>query len=317
MIPLDNVKLQQTRIIADKPSPCAEPPPSIPHLPRPQEPVEPIDNLSIVYGSVCQAPKEEHCGEKNTKPMKHEKGDVNKKKDDCSIDDQSSGGYMPQVQRVGSSTTQTEVSALSHTFLWSHRKVCDHTSPSQTRAPVQSNQRSVSDKQTIDNTIAVEENEQKQNEFENVPLLSGYAPQSIPTMPNVNLQQPDSLPGDYAALFVAKAQQAEAGNINDEIEMGATFSNWNPESLQLGLPWTEITLKKEERLDGEQPSDREREDTMAENFDEMYKTRSHLKLESVLLRQANDEEAGAQIDEETGSEVDNLREWELVFSMDD
>lgn len=300
----DNVTLHPTTIIADKPSPCPEPPPSIPHPPRPRMSMGSMDNLPDDYGCIVrQPPKEEDVGEKNTRPEKHEKRDVN------STDDQSSGGYMPQTQRVGSSPTQTEVSALSHTFLCSQRNL---VLPSQTDAQVQFNQRSVSDKQTIDSTIVVEEFVQKQNEFENVPLLSGYAPQSTPTMPNVHLQQSDCLPGDYGALFVAQAQQAETGTINDEIEMGAKCSNRNPESMQQVLPWMEITLKEEERLGGK------REDKMTENFDWMYKTRGPPKLESVLLRQASDEEAGALIDEETGSEVDNvLRKWDLVFSKDD
>ncbi|MEQ2205432.1 hypothetical protein XENOCAPTIV_029216, partial [Xenoophorus captivus] len=137
---------------------------------------------------------------------------------------------------------------------------------------------------------------------------------NIPNMPTVLSQQSDCLSDDYGFLFSAAAQKAEAVV---EMEKGARCSNRNPEIMKLVLPWMEMSNNKEERLGGMPSSERETEGKIAGNCKEMYTTRSHLKLESVLIRQASDEEARPQVEGELGSEADDiLSKWDLVISMD-
>ncbi|KAM4712630.1 interleukin-20 receptor subunit alpha [Anableps anableps] len=339
----DKVTLQPTRILPNKPPPSVEIPsfdayPEIRDLSQrpaiPREPEEPMNNLSKNYGFVIAQKKV--GGKKDTTQRKLEKGDaVNNLKDkhqkfaycdekkDVNIkDDHSASGYKPQAETFRESP---EVSDSLQNLPCSQR---DLVLTSQSWAPMQSNQRSFTEKQTNKNNTEssglyfaksshtgalnihlslplpkeelkreeIEGGEQKQSQCENVPLLSGYASQNIPTMPTVHSQQSDCLSGDYCAVTQAAAQKAEAGN--DEMEI---CSNSSSESIEVALP---IIFNK----------DRGTEEIMAGNFEEMYTMRSHLKLENVFLRQASDEEAGAQIEEE----MDNvLRKWDLVISMDE
>ncbi|MEQ2301419.1 hypothetical protein AMECASPLE_035701, partial [Ameca splendens] len=366
----DKVNLEITRIIADKPPPAIDIPsiiaypqnrysPQVTDVPR--EPEEPMNDLSIDYGSVIMAPKVKVHGEADTRQRKHKRGyavnnltdehqkcaDSDKKKDVNVKDDNAAGGYKPQTQRFGQSPivepAETKVSTLLQTRPRSQGNLALLT---QTRAPIQSNETSVSDKQTtgcsmepsnlfFNNTPQtdtfnyhlnlpslkegvkkeeLEAGEQKQNQCENVPLLSDYASQNIPNMPTVHSQQSDCLSDDYGFLFSAAAQKAEAVV---EMEKGARCSNRNPEIMKLVLPWMEMSNNKEERLGGMPSSERETEGKIAGNCKEMYTTRSHLKLESVLIRQASDEEARPQVEGELGSEADDiLSKWDLVISMD-
>uniref|UniRef100_A0A3B5LQK1 Fibronectin type-III domain-containing protein n=1 Tax=Xiphophorus couchianus TaxID=32473 RepID=A0A3B5LQK1_9TELE len=239
--------------------------------------------------------------------------------------EQTSPPILPQAETFGQSPTQTEVSALLQ------RLPCSPgppVLPSQTQAPTQSNQRSFSDKQTIDNNTEssalwftknlqtgtfnvhlnlpllkeegkreeIKGGEQKQNQCENVPLLSEYASQVIPTMPTVHSQRSDCLSDEYGALIQAK--EAEAGHFKRVM-----CSNWNPEDMQEMLPMPGMTFNVNERLGGMQPSDSGKEDNIGGTFEGMYMTRNHLKLENVLLRQTSDEEAGSQIEEEEANGI--------------
>ncbi|XP_043962281.1 interleukin-20 receptor subunit alpha [Gambusia affinis] len=344
----DNATLQLTSIIPNKPPPGIQPfipypslrPPNPYTPPRSdvQEPEEPINNLSDDYAAVIskkvsgedtrQRESEEGVALNNLNDEHQKNADCYEKKDVKIKDDNSSSGYKPQAETFGQSPTQTEVSALLQSLPCSLGR---SLSPSQTRAPTQSNQRSFSDNQTIDNNMEssalwftknlqtgtfnvhlnlpllkeeekreeITGGEQKQNQCENVPLLSEYASQVIPTTPTVHSQRSDCLSDEYGALIQAKPQMC---------------GNWNPEKGQQMLPMPGMTFNVNERLGGMQPSNRGKEDNIGGTFEGMYMTRNHLKLENVLLRQTSNEEACAQIEEETD---DILSKWDLVISNDD
>uniref|UniRef100_A0A146Y5N4 Interleukin 20 receptor, alpha n=1 Tax=Fundulus heteroclitus TaxID=8078 RepID=A0A146Y5N4_FUNHE len=322
----DNTKLQVTTIIPDKPPPPCENP-SVPAQPRsipnPRGPEGPMDDSSVVYVGALRC-----VGDCN-------KRDVN--------DDHSAGGYKPQAQRFGQSLVleppQTEISTLQ-TQPQSQRNLA-------LQWPVQSNHRSVSHEQTKENDVQSsalrfdkspktgqftvhlnppllkeeakreepEGGEQKLNPCENVPLLPPYASQNIPTMPSVSSQQPNNLSDDYGVLAQPAAQKAEAGNVKGETMEGAWCSNWNPETVPLVQPCTRMGFNNEERPYGPQPLEKGAEDKRAGNCDESYVTRSQLKLESVILRQNSEMEAGQQVEEEAGSEVDDpFSKWNLKLS---
>ncbi|XP_027896493.1 interleukin-20 receptor subunit alpha [Xiphophorus couchianus] len=342
----DHATLQLTSIIPNKPPPGMQPfipypslrPPN-PYAPQrsdvQQEPEEPMNNLSDDYAAVItkkvsgentrQRESEEGVAVNNLKDEHQKNADCHEKKDVKIKDDSSSSGYKPQAETFGQSPTQTEVSALLQ------RLPCSPgppVLPSQTQAPTQSNQRSFSDKQTIDNNTEssalwftknlqtgtfnvhlnlpllkeegkreeIKGGEQKQNQCENVPLLSEYASQVIPTMPTVHSQRSDCLSDEYGALIQAK--EAEAGHFKRVM-----CSNWNPEDMQEMLPMPGMTFNVNERLGGMQPSDSGKEDNIGGTFEGMYMTRNHLKLENVLLRQTSDEEAGSQIEEEEANGI--------------
>ncbi|XP_007561075.1 interleukin-20 receptor subunit alpha [Poecilia formosa] len=349
----DNATLQLTSIIPNKPPPEIQPfIPCPPYAPQradvPQEPEEPMNNLSDDYAAVVrkkvsgentrQREPEEGVAVNNLKDEHQKNADCYEKKDVKIKDGNASSGYKPQAKTFGQSPTQTEVSALLQSLPCSLRPP---VSPSQTQAPTQSNQRSFSDKQTIENNTEssalwftknaqthpfnihlnlpllkekekrekIEGGEQEQNQCENVPLLSKYASQVIPTTPAVHPQQSDHLSDEYGALIQATAQKAEAGDFKMEM-----CSNWNPGNIQEMLPMPGMTFNCDERLGGMQPSDRGKEDSIGGTFEGKYMTRNHLKLENVFLRQASDEGAGAQMEED----MDNiLSKWHLVISNDD
>ncbi|KAK5606755.1 hypothetical protein CRENBAI_016100 [Crenichthys baileyi] len=243
----DNVNLEITRIIADKPPPGIDIP-SITPYPQyrysqqvtdvPREPEEPMNDLSIDYGSVFMAPKVKLHGEADTRQRKHERG-------------HAVNNLTDEHQKCAGSYKKKDVNIKD-----------DHA--------------------------------------------ADYALQNIPTMPTVHSQRSDCLSDDYGVLEAVV-----------EMENGARCSNRNPEIMKLVLPWMEMSNNKEEELGGMPSSERETEGKIVGNCKEMYMTRSHLKLESVLIRQASDEEARPQVEGELGSEADDiLSKWHLVISMD-
>ncbi|XP_054900300.1 interleukin-20 receptor subunit alpha [Poeciliopsis prolifica] len=343
----DNATLQLTSIIPNKPPPGIQSfvpyglqPPN-PYAPQrsdvQQEPEEPLNDLSDDYAAVFtkkvsgkdtrQREPEEGVAMNNLKDKHQKNVDCYEKKDVEVKDDNSSNGYKPQAKTFGQTPMQSEVSTLLRSLPCS---IGHPVLTSQTQAPTQSNQRSFSDKQTIDSNTessalwhtknvqsgtfnvhlnlpllkeegtreGIKGGEEKQNQGENVPLLSEYASQVIPTRPTVHSQQSDCLSDEYGALIKATAQKAEAGHFK-------MCSNWNPENM---LPMPGMTFHVNKRLGGMQPSDRGKEDNTGGTFEEMYTTRNHLKLENVLLRQASNEE----------EETDHfLSKWDLVISNDD
>ncbi|XP_067428932.1 interleukin-20 receptor subunit alpha [Thunnus thynnus] len=147
------------------------------------------------------------------------------------------------------------------------------------------------------------------SESENVPLLCAYASQNIKPMPTPYTGQSHFLSDDHNVLRLASAQEEE-----EEEEEGAICVNWDPETRKLVLPKMEIN--KEGGLDGLLQGERGREDRMG-GEEEVKTMKDDLRLESVFVRQASEEEAEAQRGMETAWEADDIMtKWNLVISMD-
>jgi len=180
-------------------------------------------------------------------------------------------------------------------------------------------QQKVEEKTEVDEKI--DGGEEEGSECEIDPLLSAYASQSIKGMPASHSNQPDCLSHGNGVLGPAATQKTEEDYFADEKEEmeGTMCFNWDPKTRKLVLPETKVAFNMEEWLDGPTPSERGREDRIAEQNEGKHVPRGGLKLENVYFRQTSEDEAEALRGEGMGleeEEEDILTKWKLVFPVD-
>ncbi|KAM7395598.1 hypothetical protein PAMA_007052 [Pampus argenteus] len=317
----------------------------------PPEPEERLDDLSVEYGVVCIAPKTADGGE--GRDWKHNTGECQKctttrdsyKKKEWRIEDNRPAGvYASQTQSTHThihpqTHAQIAMSTLVQAHSWSQVNPVLLT---QTRASSQSFQgaskREVGRKREdsecsgscvnkspqtglfqIPLNLATEwaggmkgRTERKRDEgvgeegmSENIPLL--YVSQHMPTS---HTDQSHFLSKDYVVQRLASAQEEEEATI---------CIDWDPETGKLVLPRMEMAFNKEGGLDGLLQGERGREVRVGdeEEEEEVNAMKGELRLESVFVRQASEEETEAQSRVETAWEAnDIMTKWNLVISMD-
>lgn len=345
ILPPDNFFLIVKDDPASKP-PCPEPEPHVPGPPlwsyfpqrtdAPLQPEEPLDDLSVDYGSVVHVVNREEVKERGmscdegghgNSLMEDEKGvDGGNRKDEDGI-------YAPQAtQRVTHTLRQThmpthapsEMSTHVQAHPWCQVKSAFTTQP---QAQLQCRHESVTDKLNVraeggelpqgDVAGKIDGGVEERSECENVPLLSAYAFPNVENLPICHHKTPGRVSDDYGFVDPAAAQKPEEAHLADQEENdGMIRVHWDPKTRKLVLPELEMEL---DRL---MPSESRREGRMAGESKEMYVGRDGLKLESVYVRQTSEEEAEAQRALERGGlagwDVDDpFKEWSLVISIDE
>ncbi|KAM4522154.1 interleukin-20 receptor subunit alpha [Odontesthes bonariensis] len=323
----------------------------------PPEPEEPRDDLSEDYGSVCVDPIVDVAGEEEARTRcpdsnKNREGSI---EGGNPAGDYSSQAKSYLSQRPTHTCVQTHRPIYAEQMVprvWSQG---NPPSPAQTQAQLQSSQGSVTgelnrekdgellglfirkDPQTgllsvilnlqtqqkVDEKTEVDEKkdggEEEGSECEIVPLLSAYASQSIKGIPASHSIQPDCLSHGNGVLGPAAKPKTEEDYFADEKEEmeGTMCINWDPKTRKLVLPEMKAGFNTKERLDGPMPSERGREDRIAEKNEGKHVPRGGLKLENVCVRQTSEEETEALRGQGTGLEVEDiLTKWDLVIPMD-
>lgn len=301
---------------------------------RPEPPLE--DDLSVDYGAVVIASKtddegemecchnvgEDWCNPKCVARVRYktELGDTSK-----------ATPYFPHksaytcTQNQERLHTQTEVSSLAKVHGWSQVYL------TQTQAPLAGAGKGEWDTEKEDrerpsglfqiplNPPTKEENGMgkvikgkliertdwkmdEESESPKAPLLSAYASQSNKGGPTSHTDQSDVISDEYGVLLVRAEEMAEEA---EEEEERSIFIGWDPKTRKLVLPKLEMAFNELG------------EDSMKGEKKEVEVMNGELKLESVFVRQASEEEARAQPGTETGWGVDDfISKWNLVISMD-
>lgn len=222
-------------------------------------PENPKDDLEGDYGSVSR----EGGG--------HEERD-NQNIATCAHSSPSAGGYAPQVNTcdcrslahagcLSQTPEQTEATSLLQRHLWPQ---VNATLPLCPQAPVLSSQESVAGESSglfisrnpftglFDLQLNLHEQEEaeegrrrdgkekggqeERSGSENVPLLSGYAPWNITSVPPVQSDESD-YSAEYSCVVIqAPAETAEQSESRNGREGGYMPVSWSSETSQLGLP---------------------------------------------------------------------------------
>ncbi|KAF7231183.1 interleukin-20 receptor subunit alpha [Nothobranchius furzeri] len=325
--PPENVNLIVISTIGQPPHPNLKPkiaaPPSgyasqnLPEMPF-QEQDEHLDESSIDYSTVSKQDK--------TGATSRDEGDDG---NDLMCEHHTSGGnYAPQLasclcQRPThevdqSNHSQTEASALLQAQPWSQVSQssqgsvvgCEEASGLFISRNLQTGLFDLS--LNIPKLQEGEEIDEKSNEdnnseirTENVPLLSGYAAQTILNMHPVPNEQSPSSP-DYCGVVTQRTKETEG-----EKEEGNAYSYRNDEIRRRVLPQMDWGLKKEGGWGGLKPSEIGEEDGAA-GRDEAYMIRDGSMLKGLLLKQSSEEEDD---DDDAEWEVNELlNKWNLVIS---